>query len=46
MKCQRKYQWVKLPRNCLPQGKGGTGPLGQAGGAGGLPERDCHLLRL
>ena len=26
MKCQRKYQWVKLPRNCLPQGKGGTGP--------------------
>ena len=25
MKCQRKYQWVKLPRNCLPQGKGVLG---------------------
>ena len=22
MKCLRKYQWVKLPRNNLPQGKG------------------------
>lgn len=40
MKCQRKYQWVKLPRNCLPQGKGA---LGQAGG---LSEGDWHLLRL
>ena len=25
MKCQRKSQWVKLPRNCLPQGKGVLG---------------------
>lgn len=25
MKCQRKSQWVKLPRNCLPQGKGALG---------------------
>ena len=40
MKCQRKYQWVKLPRNCLPQGKG---VLGQAGG---LSEGDWHLLWL
>ena len=22
MKCLMKYQWVKLPRNCLPKGKG------------------------
>lgn len=22
MKCLLKYQWVKLPRNCLPKGKG------------------------
>lgn len=22
MKCQIKYQWVKLPRSCMPQGKG------------------------
>ena len=22
MKCLLKYQWVKLPRACLPQGKG------------------------
>lgn len=22
MKCLQKYQWVKLPRKCLPQGKG------------------------
>ena len=43
MKCQRKSQWVKLPRNCLPQGKGA---LGQAGGAGGLPEGNRYLLRL
>ena len=40
MKCQRKSQWVKLPRNCLPQGKGA---LGQAGG---LSEGNWHLLWL
>ena len=22
MKCLMKYQWVKLPRNCMPEGKG------------------------
>lgn len=22
MKCLRSYQWVKLPRNCMPEGKG------------------------
>ena len=22
MKCLQKYQWVKLPRKCLPRGKG------------------------
>ena len=25
MKCQLKYRWVKLPRACLPQGKGVLG---------------------
>ena len=25
MQCKRKYQWVKLPRCCLPQGKGVLG---------------------
>lgn len=25
MKCLRKYQWVKLPRNRLPEGKGVMG---------------------
>jgi len=25
VKCLRKYQWVKLPRCCLPQGKGVLG---------------------
>ena len=25
MKCQHKYRWVKLPRACLPQGKGVLG---------------------
>ena len=25
MKCQLKYHWVKLPRVCLPQGKGVLG---------------------
>ena len=25
MKCQLKYHWVKLPRACLPQGKGVLG---------------------
>lgn len=25
MKCLRKYQWVKLPRASLPQGKGVMG---------------------
>ena len=46
MKCQLKYRWVKLPRACLPQGKGGTGPVGAAGRPGGLPERRGPLLRL
>ena len=27
MQCKRKYQWVKLPRCCLPQGKGVLGTL-------------------
>lgn len=25
MKCLMKYQWVKLPRNCMPEGKGVMG---------------------
>ena len=25
MKCQLKYRWVKLPRACLPEGKGVLG---------------------
>ena len=31
MKCLLKYQWVKLPRNQLPPGKGHYGLLGSIG---------------
>lgn len=27
MKCLMKYQWVKLPRNHLPEGKGTRGAV-------------------
>ena len=46
MQCKRKYQWVKLPRCCLPQGKGGTGSMGTPGGPGSLSEGHWPLLRL
>ena len=45
MNCQLKYRWVKLPRACLPQGKGVLGQWA-LGRPGGLPERRGPLLRL
>ena len=46
MKCQLKYRWVKLPRACLPQGKGGYWASGRGWPPGRLPERCGPLLRL
>ena len=40
MKCQLKYRWVKLPRACLPQGKGVLGQWAR------LAARDVYKRQL
>lgn len=46
MKCLWIYEWVKLPHNIIPGGKGGTERLGKTHSSFGISERDFSVMWL